>query len=114
LSGSGKELHKQEKTFSGLLLATRIALSIGIAIFSKSRMNKLDLAMLIRSFVSGTSDPWEWDDFVSVPQCEPELEQIRKRLLALPNEYPPVKSGEYCNAEGTLLLLDIARSLALS
>lgn len=74
-------------------------------------MNKKELAELLKAFVGGRSGKWDWDDFISVPQREPEIERIRTRLLTIDREYPPTKPGQYCNDEGARELLAIADSL---
>jgi hypothetical protein len=74
-------------------------------------MNKKELAALLRTFVAGTSGKWDWDDFISVPQRDPEIEAIRQRLLTIDQQYPPTKPGEYCNEHGAEAMLRIADAL---
>jgi len=74
-------------------------------------MNEKELAALLKAFVGGTSGKWEWDDFISVTQRDPEIEHIRQRLLTIDHEYPPTKPGEYCNEQGAEAMLRIADAL---
>jgi hypothetical protein len=54
----------------------------------------------IRDFLKGTGGKWEWDDFMSIPTGYPELETVQKFCLTISDEYPPIKRGGWCNAEG--------------
>lgn len=67
-------------------------------------MRKDELANLIEAFLTGQSGNWDWDDFVSVRQPDPETEEIRRRCANLPLEFPPRHEGEYCNEEGMAIL----------
>ena len=75
--------------------------------------NKVQLAELLEGFVNGTCDEWEWDDFISVPQKDPELEAVRLRCETLDVEFPPRKAREYCNDEGAAILLNYAQQLRI-
>jgi hypothetical protein len=67
---------------------------------------------IIQCFLDGTAGKWDWDDFISVPiKDDPFLEEIRKRCAALPEEFPPDKSGQYCNEEGVKILKEYTRIL---
>lgn len=74
-------------------------------------MTKKELAALLRAFVGGTARKWDWDDFISVPQRDPEIEHIRRRLLTIDQDYPPTKPGEYCDEQGAQAMLRIADAL---
>jgi hypothetical protein len=74
-------------------------------------MNKLELANLIKAFIDGTSGEWDWDDFTSVRQSDPDVEQARQRILAVPGRYPSSDKKHWCNEDGIEELLGIAESL---
>lgn len=80
----------------------------------KMRTPKHEVAQLIHSFLDGTAGRWDWDDFTSIPQADPEIELIRKKLISIHDEFPADKAGEYCNDEGASELLRIANSLEMS
>lgn len=74
-------------------------------------MKREELAKLIRSFIDGSIDKWGWDDFISIPQKDDEMESIRQECAALPELYPPFKPGHYCGPEGLVRLEAIATAL---
>jgi hypothetical protein len=74
-------------------------------------INKCELANLIKSFLDGSCGEWDWDDFTSVKQSNPDIEKIRQRLVNIRDEYPPVKPTEYCNEVGMQEMLAIANQL---
>ncbi len=55
---------------------------------------------LIERFLSGEVDPYEWDDFISVPVKNQKLEELRLICVNLPKNYPPSDTRHYCNSEG--------------
>jgi len=81
--------------------------------FVATMVNKKELAKLIDSFLDGSAREWEWDDFISVKQVDPEIEQIRQKCIALPKEFPPTEPRTYCNIEGMNVLKSIAEKLLL-
>ncbi len=93
---------RQQKT------ANPLALDI-MAMTAKT--SKREVALLIRSFLDGSAERWDWDDFTSVRQTNPEIEAVRQRLIAIYDEFPANKPGQYCNDEGAAELLRIANSL---
>ena len=78
------------------------------------RTPKHEVAQLIRSFLDGSAGKWDWDDFTSIPQADPEMEAIRAKLIAIHDEFPADRPGEYCNDEGAAELIRIADSLVAS
>ena len=74
-------------------------------------MQKAELADLIEKFVNGTAGEWAWDDFISVKQSDPEIEEIRRRCAKLPVEFPPKRDREYCSEEGAAVLTDFVQLL---
>jgi hypothetical protein len=63
-------------------IAIPIVLLINVAVnilgLKKTRDRTVaEVAGFIRDFIEGTGGEWDWDDFVSVPITNPELEKIR-------------------------------------
>jgi hypothetical protein len=74
-------------------------------------ITKGELARLINSFLDGSCGKWDWDDFTSVRQHDPEIEKLRLRLINMRDEYPPSNPTEYCSEEGRRVMAAIAESL---
>ena len=72
------------------------------------RMNRKQVADLIEAFLNGSIGDWDWDDFVSVKQPDPEMEKIRAQRASLPDDFPPTEEGHYCGPDGLKALQDIA------
>lgn len=77
-------------------------------------MTKGDLAKLIKSFVDGSCGEWDWDDFTSVKQKDPEIELVRKRINAIPDDFPSDVASHWCNKKGIQVLLEISKNLSSS
>ena len=63
---------------------------------------------LIVRFLQGEADAREWQEFVSLPILDSELEAIRQRCLFIEEEFPPAEPGQFCGPEG----LGVLRALA--
>lgn len=74
-------------------------------------MTKLELAQLLESFIDGTCGRWEWDDFTSIRQKDPEIEKWRQELTLFDEKYPRRVATEFCNSEGSDEMLRIAKLL---
>ena len=77
----------------------------------RERLTTEEAASLIERFRAGHVEPWEWDDFISIPSSDPRVEAARLRCRVLPEEHPPTTSGEYCDVAGLAMLDRIARTL---
>jgi hypothetical protein len=65
------------------------------------KLGRLEVAQILEDFLEGTGGPWEWDDFISVGEVADErLKQIQRHVNLLSQQFPPEKSGEYCNEQG--------------
>jgi len=69
------------------------------------------LASTIERFVAGTASPYEWDDVVSVPFADPEVEAIRQEAESVDTRFPPTRPSEYCSDEGSAFLLMLVTRL---
>lgn len=74
-------------------------------------MKKVELKKLILDFINDESGEWDWDDFISIKQNDPEIEEIRQFCLNLPENYPSPNPNEYCNEDGVIELKKIAEKL---
>jgi len=68
------------------------------------RLTQLQVADAIESFILGTGGPWDWDDFISVPIRDVELDAIRERCARLDSEFPPERPGQFCGRAGMAVL----------
>ena len=66
---------------------------------------------MIDGFVNGTGKQWDWDGFTSIRLDDPELEAIRKQIVALPVECPPSSPKDYCNETGMDKMRQMVRDL---
>jgi hypothetical protein len=64
-----------------------------------------DIADLLKRFLSGDVEPYEFDDFISSPIKDPELDEMRKRLARLPDEEPSEDGNRYANDQGEQIIL---------
>lgn len=69
-----------------------------------------EVATYIENFVNGTGGDWDWDDFVSCPITDDELDAIRSNCSQLEGDYPSCGKG-WCNEEGLQVMLALAKNL---
>ena len=69
------------------------------------------LASTIERFVGGSAGPHEWDDVLSVPFEDPEVEAIRHEAEGVDTRFPPTRPTEYCSDEGSIFLLELVTRL---
>ena len=77
---------------------------------SKYTGNK-DAAMVIRRFVCGTSVRYEWDDFESLTENNPEVDLDIRLCWFFARRFPSEKSTEYCGRGADVYFLKIADAL---
>ncbi len=70
-----------------------------------------EVANIIRQFLDGTGEKWDWDDFISIPISDSRLDEIRKTCGELPERFPPRESGWYCSENGMKVLREVAADL---
>jgi len=56
---------------------------LGALIGSRADPEPEEVAEALRNFLRGDGEPWDWDDFTSVPIKDPLLESIRQRAVAI-------------------------------
>ena len=67
---------------------------------------------VLEDFLAGKGSPWAWDNFTQgMRLTDTYLEQIRRRCAGLSREFPPGKSGEYCNSEGRTVIRNYIEKL---
>ncbi|PYJ08387.1 MAG: hypothetical protein DMF06_12880 [Verrucomicrobia bacterium] len=69
------------------------------------------VAETIEAFVNGTGRQWDWDGFTSIRIDDPELEAVRKKCVAMPDEFPPSTTKEYCGEAGMQVMRELAQGL---
>ena len=82
--------------------------------FRRVTYTRKEVADLIRRFLSGNVSPWEWDDFISIPLRDPQLESVRKVCGSAPDDYPALEPARYCNQEGAEMLRKLAAAIESS
>ena len=70
-----------------------------------------EVAGTIDGFINGTGRQWDWDGFTSIRIDDPELEEIRKRCVAFPGEFPPTAAKEYCSGAGIQVMRELLQGL---
>jgi hypothetical protein len=70
-----------------------------------------EVANTIDGFINGSGRQWDWDGFTSIRIDDPELEEVRKRCVALPTEFPPSASKDYCGEGGAQVMRDLLHGL---
>jgi hypothetical protein len=70
-----------------------------------------EVASTIDGFINDTGRQWDWDGFTSIRIDDPELESIRKRCVALPVEFPPSTTKEYCSEAGMRVMRELVQGL---
>ena len=68
-------------------------------------------AAIIRRFIHGTGDPYEWDDFESVDHTNPDVDLAIKLCWFFAGEFPAKKPTEYCDQRADTYFLKIADAL---
>ena len=63
-----------------------------------------EVVRFLADFLNATGHKWDWDDFLSTPITDAELEKIRQHCRKLDLEFPPDTPGEFCNAKGLDLI----------
>lgn len=75
------------------------------------KLTKLEVIEILKRFIRNESTDYEWDDFVSVPIANDELDEVRLKCLNLPERFPSENKGQYCSDEGLRCLEEILKNL---
>jgi hypothetical protein len=70
-----------------------------------------EAAEIIRRFVSGNSDEYEWDDFETANQENPQVELAILLCWYFAAKFPARNSTEYCDPQADRYFLRIADAL---
>jgi hypothetical protein len=70
-----------------------------------------EVANAIDGFINGSGRQWDWDGFTSIRIDNPELEAIRKKVVALPVEYPASTVKDYCSEAGIQVMRNMLQEL---
>jgi hypothetical protein len=80
----------------------------------KMKITKEEAIKYIEDFLAGKGGAWDWDEFISVPIDDLDLNRSRLICARLPETHPPIAKTEYCNEEGRQVLREIANQLRLT
>jgi len=75
------------------------------------KRSKDDVIREIENFLADTGGAYDWDDFLSIPINDRQLDAIRIECSELREKHPPVGKRQYCSDEGIRRLEEILRSL---
>jgi hypothetical protein len=67
-------------------------------------MTKAEVAKCLEDFLLHRGGRWDWDDFISIPLEDPDLDTVRRRCAALPDRYPTERPHQYRSEEGIAAL----------
>ncbi len=100
------------------VLALSLVLVVPVAIVSKltgwgatTKRTRENVCRTIEEFADGGGGPWDWDDFISVPDVDPLLEQARRRCADVPEQFPPEGPRQWCGPKGLDALRRITQEL---
>ncbi|MBA5872857.1 MAG: hypothetical protein GDA68_23175 [Nitrospira sp. CR2.1] len=69
---------------------------------------------VIRNFIEDKEEPWEWDDFLSVPPKDPDVVRLQGFCRQLTHDYPPEHENQYCSSTGMERLRTLLEELTPS
>lgn len=78
---------------------------------AKAMRTREGASRTIERFVDGGGGAWDWDDFISVPDADPLLEEARRKCIEVPQRFPPEDSHHWCGPKGLDELRRIAQEL---
>jgi hypothetical protein len=70
-----------------------------------------DIADIIERFVDKTDDVYVWDDFISIPTSDPDMELARRECLQIRRDNPSSSSKEWANEAGISLMRGLVERL---
>jgi hypothetical protein len=63
-------------------------------------ISKTEIMDILERFLKGTLGSWAWDDLISAPIKDQELESVHKELLKIRSDFPSGAMGAWCSREG--------------
>ena len=75
---------------------------------NKVKMSKEEVAVEIENFLGRKGGPYDWDDFMSFEQEDPDLDRVRLKCVDIFEEW--MASG-YRNEEGFEVLREMVKQL---
>ena len=76
------------------------------------KLTKAHVYQILISFLDGTGDDYDFDDFICVRVADPFLETIRRRCASLPDDYPPEHANQYCSDSGLQVIRELTVELS--
>jgi hypothetical protein len=73
-----------------------------------ARYTKAEVADIIERFLNGGGGGWDWDDFLSIPIADPELDEVRQRCDATRDDG---YRNQWCGSAGIAELRRIVAEL---
>ncbi|HJX98705.1 MAG TPA: hypothetical protein VJ281_07505 [Chthoniobacterales bacterium] len=70
-----------------------------------------EIANTIEGFINGSGDQWAWDGFISIRIDDPDVEAVRKKCVAIRDEFPPSDPKAYCSEAGLDSMRQIVQDL---
>ena len=74
-------------------------------------LSRTEAAQAIEDFLAGRGGAHDWDDFISIPISDRELNAIRLVCAMLPEIYPPEAANQYCGSGGIRFLESVKHFL---
>jgi hypothetical protein len=65
-----------------------------------SEPSREEIIKTFAGFLEGWDGSHDWDNFVTYPLKNPNLEKVRKECFEVYHQYPSDKKGEWCSEEG--------------
>lgn len=75
------------------------------------RRSRTEAEQYIRAFLEDSGGRWDWDDFISIPIDDPEVDKIRRAAIDIRDRFPPTREEHYCSEEGVVELQKLADRL---
>jgi hypothetical protein len=76
-----------------------------------AKLSANEVILEIEKFLNGTGDAYDWDDFLTFPIYDQQLDEIRIECAELRDKYPPGGCRQYCGDEGLKRLKEIVEQL---
>ncbi len=63
-----------------------------------------EVASTLENFLEGREGPWDWDSYLSTRFKDVYLQEVQNRMDSLPNDFPRIEEGHYCNPDGFIVI----------